>query len=501
MKSVIVVRACLILLLVAATAFFVLKAEFLWKPKPEEKFNRQKIEKSLKDVRNRGLGKKDKISDANANLLPVTARKSSEAVPVEVSRVKKDDVEIYLTNTCTLEPAKQVDVVAQIPGFVKLINVEEGASVELDQLLASLDEAKQLLELKEARVKKENAERVYAWSLENFKDNVVSKDEVEDNRFKFEIASVELEKRVLEFEYTSIESPIAGVIVERNIEEGDNVKKDQVVFKVADFDPVLARIYIPEKDLSKIKKGQIARIVSEFLPGKELLGKIKEVSPVVDPESGTVKVTIEIKNPMDGVLKPGMFVSVFTRVDQHKDALSIPTKALILEAETDEVFIAKDFIVMSMATDIAGGLTIGDKVKCDKKIHVENYASEDYVLNGKIVDISIHYEDESMKIITIETTTAVNTNTSKVFEKVHFYNGQDALLFQVKEIDFKVETKALKTKITLGFKERAHVEVLTGLNESDRVITVGQDNLSNGVNIAIINDKNEIGKSAVSESS
>ena len=43
-----------------------------------------------------------------------------------------------------------------------------------------------------------------------------------------------------------------------------------------------------------------------------------------------------------------MFVSVFTIVDRHKDALSIPKKALILEAETDEVFIAKDFILMSI---------------------------------------------------------------------------------------------------------------------------------------------------------
>jgi membrane fusion protein (multidrug efflux system) len=418
-------------------------------------------------------------------VLPVTDRKGFEAVPVEVTRVKKDDVEIFLTNNCTLEPAKQVDIVAQISGFVKDINVGEGDSVELGQQLARLDEAEPLLALKGAKVKRENAQRVYDWSLENFKENIVSRDEVEENRFKFEIASVELEKMELEYEYTTIESPISGVIVEQFIEEGDNVKKDEVVFQVADFDPLLAKIYIPEKDLSKIKKGQMARIVSEFLPEIKFLGKVKDVSPVVDPESGTVKVTLEIKNPVDGALKAGMFVSVFTTIDRHKDAMSIPKKALILEAETDEVFIAKDFICISIGTEKMGGLTIGNRVKCNQKTDGEDGVTGNSVLNGKIVDISRNYEDESIHDITIE---AINRNPGNVFENVSFYNNQNVLLLQLKDVAFKVESKAFRTKITLGFKEGNNVEVITGLKESDRVITAGQDDVSHGLNIIIINE-------------
>ena len=109
----------------------------------------------------------------------------------------------------------------------------------------------------------------------------------------------------MEYEYTTIESPIDGVIVERNIEEGYNIEKDQMVFKIADFDPILARIYIPEKDVNKVVEGQTARIVSEFLPEIEIHGKVKMVSPVVDPESGTVKATIEMEGLTGGVLRPG----------------------------------------------------------------------------------------------------------------------------------------------------------------------------------------------------
>ena len=55
----------------------------------------------------------------------------------------------------------------------------------------------------------------------------------------------------------------------------------------------------------------MARVIPEFLPEIEFMGKVKMVSPVVDPESGTVKATIEMEDFTGGVLRPGMFVSVF----------------------------------------------------------------------------------------------------------------------------------------------------------------------------------------------
>ena len=208
---------------------------------------------------------------------PGNSVKDYESVPVEAIRVKRSNIEIFLVNNCTLEPEKQVDVVAKTSGIVLNILVEEGDYVESGMPLVKLDEEEALLALREAKLKRENAERVYNSSLDNFKENIISKEEFEDKRFQLEIATVELERRQLEYEYTTIESPIDGVIVERNIEEGYNIEKDQMVFKIADFDPILARIYIPEKDINMVVEGQMARIVSEFLPEIKFTGKIKMV--------------------------------------------------------------------------------------------------------------------------------------------------------------------------------------------------------------------------------
>lgn len=490
MKSVILIRACLIFLILAAAAFFVLKTNFLWKRKPEEQFNRQNKEKKLKEIQNGRLGRKDKKREADARVLPVTDRKNSEKVPVEVSRVKKEDIEIYLPNNCALEPAKQVDIVAQISGLVKHITAEEGDSVESGYLLARLDEAESLLALKDAKVKKENAQRVYTWSLENFKENIVSRDEVEDNKFKFEIATVELEKRELEYEYTTIESPITGIIVERNIEEGDNVKKDQIVFKVADFKPILAKIYIPEKDLSRIENGQIARISSEFLPGIEFPGKVREISPVVDPESGTVKVTIEIADA-DGALKPGMFVSVSVIVGKNHDALVIPKKVLLLGSEADEVFVVRDFLILEIETGELSGLVIGDSAVCTGRKSRDTNSPDDggSSVRGEIVDISRNQTNTKFSVTIEIADDSVRENGE--FDTVSFYREPEVQVCRFNTVLFRIEHRAMKTKVTLGFRAENTVEVLSGLKEGERIISVGQNDIGQGTAVMILHEEND----------
>ena len=490
MKSKFAIRIGFICVGVVAVAFLVLKLT-VWKDSPDAYLKDSKNDTKIyygSQVGN--LQRKGRNIENRHKAYPGNYRKDYEAVPVEAIRVKRSNIEIFLVNNCTLEPEKQVDVVAETSGSVLNILVEEGDYVKSGMPLVKLDDDEALLALREAKLKKENAERVYESSLNNFNENIISKDEFEDKRFQLEIATVELERKQLEYEYTTIESPLDGVIVERSIEEGYYIEKDQMVFKIADFDPILARIYIPEKDINKVVEGQVARVISEFMPDIEFKGKVKMVSPVVDPESGTVKVTIEMGDLSGGALRPGMFASVFTIVDQHQDALLIPKKALILEAEADEVFVVRNFVVLSVNPDVVKGLALGDSAVCKQK-------RDGSPLSGNIVDISIGHEDESIYNITVEAKETLGGDVSEEFEKVSFYNNHDDLVSEIEDVSFDIETRAFKTKITLGFKEGNYIEVLTGLGEGDRVITVGQDDVGHGADVAIINEEKGDGATAV----
>ncbi len=497
MKSKIIIRIGVICTGIVAITFLVLKLT-VWKDAPDAYLKDTKKETKIyygSQVNN--LQRKDKKIKTANKAYTENDRRDFEAVPVEAIRVKRGNIEIFLVNNCTLEPEKQVDVEAKASGIVLKILVEEGDYVKSGMPLAKLDDADALLALREAKLKKENAERVYKSSLDNFKENIISKEEFEDKKFQLEIATVELERKQLEYEYTTIESPLNGVVVERNIEEGYNIEKDQMVFKIADFDPILARIYIPEKDINKVVEGQMARVVSEFMSDIEFTGKVKMVSPVVDPESGTVKVTIEMGDLLGGALRPGMFVSVYTVVDQHQDALLIPKKSLILEAEADEVFVVKDFAVLSVDSDSIKELAMGDRVVCEQEITINEEKRDRSSLSGKIVEISKSHEDGSIYNITIEVTGTLNRNISEAFEKVSFYNNHEVLVLEKRNVNFDVETVAFKTKITLGFKEGNYVEVLTGLREGDRVITVGQDDVGHGADVVVINEEKAISGSAI----
>ncbi len=200
MKSNLVIRICLICLVIVAVTFLVLKLT-IWKVPPDSYFKDfKKDSKPYHVSKVNGLKRTDRKIEKTHKAYSGNNRKDYEAVPVEAIRVEKGDIEIFLVNNCTLEPEKQVDVVAKSSGIVLNILVEEGDYVESGRPLVKLDDEEALLALREAKLKKENAERVYKSSLKNFKDAIISKEELEDKRFQFETASVELERKQLEYE-------------------------------------------------------------------------------------------------------------------------------------------------------------------------------------------------------------------------------------------------------------------------------------------------------------
>ena len=96
----------------------------------------------------------------------------------------------------------------------------------------------------------------------------------------------------------------------------------------------------PEKDLPRLKLDQTAYLTVEAYPGERFPARVLRISPVVDPATGTVKVTLEVQ--AQGRLRPGMFASVFVETDIHENALVVPKQALVLESTSDTVYVAMD---------------------------------------------------------------------------------------------------------------------------------------------------------------
>jgi len=283
-----------------------------------------------------------------------------EAIPVKVEDVKLEDISSFIMTTTTLEAEKHVDIIAKVPGWVDKLYVEEGDVVKKNQALAELDKRELEIALNEAEVKVNNAKSTYERAQKMFEDNLLSKEELEKKRFDYESALAQLDRAKLNYEYATIRAPYNGVITKRAIYLGNMVTANQVLFSIADYDPLLAKIYVPEKEIGKLKPKQSAKITVEMMEDREFWGDIKMISPVVDPQSGTVKVTIEI-NDKEGILRPGMFSSVYIITETHKNALVIPKKALLLESADDVVFKYENGIAKKVT--ITKGFEDGERVE------------------------------------------------------------------------------------------------------------------------------------------
>ena len=169
----------------------------------------------------------------------------------------------------------------------------------------------------------------------------------------------------------SLNSPIDGIVVERNATIGASVGTDANLFKIIDLSRVWIDADVFEKDLPRVRPGQEVKLTVTAFPQSTFSGKVIFVDSVVDPNTRTVKVRTEVANP-DGRLKPDMFANVQIVTDVNRAAISIPQSAVLNDDGKSIVFVAQDNgyqkrqvqagIKNNDQVEIVDGLNAGDKV-------------------------------------------------------------------------------------------------------------------------------------------
>ena len=169
----------------------------------------------------------------------------------------------------------------------------------------------------------------------------------------------------------SLNSPIDGIVVERNATVGASVGTDANVFKIIDLSHVWIDADVFEKDLPRVRTGQDVKLTVTAFPQSTFSGKVILINSVVDPDTRTVKVRTEVANP-DGRLKPDMFANVQIITDVNRAAISIPQSAVLNDEGKSIVFVAEGDrydkrqvqpgIQNNDRVEIVDGLKAGDKV-------------------------------------------------------------------------------------------------------------------------------------------
>jgi membrane fusion protein (multidrug efflux system) len=271
------------------------------------------------------------------------AKKTEEEtppVPVETSIPVRGDVYAMYTGTAPIEAYAEADVIAKVAGEVRELLVEEGDDVSKGQVLARLDGERLRLELSESEAKLRKLHREYERNIDLQAKGLISDGDFEKIKFEMEALEASFNLASLELDYTQIRAPIDGVIAERFVKLGNTISEGEALFKVTSLDPLVAYLHVPEREYRHIDPGQPVGIEIDALQGEPIAAAVSRVSPVVDPQTGTFKITIEIVD-MERRIKPGMFGRIGVIYDVHEDALQIPRSAIIEDQGTASVFVVE----------------------------------------------------------------------------------------------------------------------------------------------------------------
>lgn len=243
----------------------------------------------------------------------------------------------YYETSGPLVVENQVDVLAQREGVVAQLNAEIGARVQKGQLLAQLDDRqlqadKDALQSRilsiEANVKTWEAEAKvlendYERDQQMFKEKLITEKQLDHSRFKMigsgyqlererhllKTARAELRSLELEMEKTRITAPFAGVVARRYVRNGQRVVLNDRLFWVTATDPVNVHFTLPDSFLGKIAAGQEITVRAQGAPEMQAKARVKTVSPVADPSSGTIEVMAEL-GPAPSAMQPGTTATV-----------------------------------------------------------------------------------------------------------------------------------------------------------------------------------------------
>jgi len=268
-------------------------------------------------------------------------------IPVEATSVSRGDISAYYSNTATLEAEQEALIVAQVRGIINQVLVEEGDYVKAGQVLAKIEDQQYRIEAERSKSTMDRLFNDFKRSKELYNKKVISVEEYQNKQFEYEAQKSAYDLAKLNLENTSIKSPISGVISERLVKKGNMIGTDQNnrnIYKVTDFDPLQAILYVPEHEMSKINKNQPAELKVDALPGQIFKAHVERISPIVDPTTGTFKVTV-IVDDKNSTLKPGMFGRVKIVYDTRLSTKMIPKVAVMSEDETQTVFVVQDSLV------------------------------------------------------------------------------------------------------------------------------------------------------------
>ncbi len=297
------------------------------------------------------------IRRSNGNPAAETARRA--VVPlVKVDLPKRQTVNYTVHFTGDVLPIQQAGIFAKVTGTLERVYVDIGQEVRAGQLMAQIDTTELVQQYQQASATYQNAQVNYRRSKELSEQNLVAKQEADNAEATLKVAKANYETARTRLSYAYITAPFAGYVTRRFLDPGTVISQSNTtLFTLMDINQLKVIINVLEKDIPQITKGKQADITVDAFPNKVFAGRVTRYAEAVDPATRTMATEIDIANP-DHLLKPGMYANVALALEQHANAITVPTVALQKDDRGQFVYTAAGDSARRI--DVRTGLEQGD---------------------------------------------------------------------------------------------------------------------------------------------
>lgn len=320
----------------------------------------------------------------------LTTKQEDMPLPVKVTSAKRGTLVIKLKVPGEAVTDNKIIMKAEVSGVVKSLNAEESQHVKKGDLLVELDDREYRLELERAKasrlrvlseflvekrfgLEEESASNVnrhriqeakedYERASELYQKGLIYKKDFEKASSQYELALIEsgekkeeilavskgltqaevdVKRAQIKMEKTKIHATFSGIITDIKILPQEHLTSGRELFTLVNISQIQVQAKVIESEISKMKVGREVDLKFSAFPEKSFKGRVKAISPIIDPEDRICKVIIEVANPEEKI-KPGMHAEAEIAADIHEDRLLVPQEAILVRAGRKLVFVVED---------------------------------------------------------------------------------------------------------------------------------------------------------------
>ncbi|MEO7014075.1 MAG: efflux RND transporter periplasmic adaptor subunit [Dokdonella sp.] len=281
---------------------------------------------------------------SNVSAPPATTAikaETKDAQPVETALVVQGELTARYAATATLQAEHEAKLISEVPGTVLELLVEEGDPVHKGQLLARVDAAHSRLQLREAEADLQRRKNDVARGEKLLARQLIAANAQDQAESDFSVRRAEVNLARVRVDKSEIRAPFDGIITRRWVKQGQLLAANDGVFDMANFADLRAELRVPERDAVAIAAGQKVDFTVDALGNRHFEAKVERVAPVVDRDSGTVKVTVRIDN-RDLSLRPGLFTRMDIAFLHLANAVLMPKAAVLGSRGAEAAYVIED---------------------------------------------------------------------------------------------------------------------------------------------------------------